>query len=139
MSDIDTLEQIATRDADLAKAANTTVELDPELSANVISGLTYAFEAVLFINGNATADFDCELIAPAGSTGGTFVNGTGAVTDIDTEINLTADGNDQILTLHGRFTAGDDGVAGIGWAQEVSNAGDTVVQAGSYFRLFNAT
>ncbi|WP_425244858.1 hypothetical protein [Streptomyces sp. NEAU-NA10] len=133
------------------RASTTTATADPELQAQVAANAEYGFAAYIRYSGDQTGDFKCAFTGPSGSSGSwgarTMSTGATLATDssdaIRTPIGATKSiGNisttaGQTINVQGRLiTSSTAGTFSFDWAQNVSNATATVVEADSYFILW---
>lgn len=132
--------KVAGRATDAAAiVANTTQTADPDLSVPVIAGTRIAFRAVLHVTSPAAADIDIGLVFPTGSTG-IFFNAAAPSVPIAQNADLTVatDGAREVIVLEGTLLIGDEsGDFGLSFAQTVSDAGSTIVHAGSHLVVTN--
>lgn len=129
--------------ADTSRNSTTTVTDDPDLLFAVAANEVWDFEAHLFvISADATPDFKFTCTGPSGSTvtyAGIRQDDSGNATSIaataggtTTLVNM---GSSQlnIITISGTCTNGaTPGNLSIQWAQNVSNATNTTLKAGSF-------
>lgn len=139
--------------ADLGRNNTTTLTADPDLSGiAVAAGCTYAVDATIFYSAHQDVDLKIQWSGPAGATlvwhgdclptGSTGTTGT-TIYDAQnigsTYVPGGPDtGNATIMTLRVTGTlvvAGTAGTFGLTWAQNVSNAVQTFLRAGSRLRL----
>lgn len=141
----------AIKTASTSRASTTTVTADPELQFTVVAGAEYVGEFYFRISGDAAADMDVQFTTPAGATGSWGSTGQLAgtsATDADTRTSIRralnaeiqqstpTTGTAQINEGHFRITmGGTGGTFSIDWAQTVSNATATVMEADSWVSL----
>jgi hypothetical protein len=140
----------ARKSVSTGRPSTTTVTADPELQVQVAANAEYSFSAYIRYSGDQTGDFKCQFTGPSGSTGswGARTMSTGATLATDASdairtpigatkaigcISTTAG---QTFNVQGRLiTSSTAGTFSFDWAQNVSNATATVVEADSYFIL----
>ncbi|MER6956003.1 hypothetical protein [Streptomyces sp. NPDC000618] len=133
-----------------SRASNTTVTADPDLQLQVAANAEYAFEFYLRISGDPAADMDIKVTVPSGATGSYGVTGrlAGASTadtdartstrisyGVETQFSTPSTAAAQVNHGAGRLITSSAGTFSIDWAQTVSNATGTVMEADSWISL----
>ena len=128
----------------LVKSVDETIDTDTTLSDDakllfpVAANENWQFEGVVWVTSGATPQFKFTFDGPAGSVG-MFEFALDEVFDTAQELG-TADnaGSGTRKSLSFRGSIANGGTAGnlaFQWAQNVSDAGNTTVEAGSYIRF----
>lgn len=140
---------IVVKSTDKTANANTTLSDDPQLSIAVLAATTYLFEALLIWSSGTTPDAKFGLTVPAGCTWqlapfGIPAAGTATAGSLETAI-FTASGiplggvaagtKTAALVTGVVFVAGTAGSVTVSWAQNSSNASNTVLYTGSWLQL----
>lgn len=113
------------------------------LSRPVLAGQAFSFTAKLLVTSPADADIDIGLSLPAGATvttSGRFFNHAAPSVPVahDAEMTVATDGSEELIVITGFIQVGDeDGDFALSFAQNASNAGDTIVQKGSVLEITN--
>ena len=117
------------------RTATTTLTADPDLTLTVLADSLYKVEGVLDITTPAAADMDILLAVPSGAVfSAVYSTPTGLVSWDGSEATLADP--DGALTFNGILSVSSTaGSATIQWAQTTSDAGDTVMESGSYMLL----
>lgn len=121
-------------DGVLHKDAELFVKLDP--SPDGVSSVVYGFLMVLGIQSPVAAGFKYTLEAP--NFGGQFIKGAlssetpAQYVSFDTVVVVVTNAISQTLVITGRIDSFDPDVFQLKWAQNVSDAGTTTRNQGSY-------
>ena len=131
-----------------ARASNTSITSDPQLTLPVAANADYKFEALILFNGAASAsDFQWRFTVPSGAVMNytcPHADATGTLVGISIVYNApsvltsqtTGTGNDRSATMTGMLTtAATAGNLVFQWAQNTSNGTATTVETGSYLYL----
>ena len=127
------------------RTATTTMATDSALTFATTSGDDIQFDGILYISTNSTANFklDLHMTGGAPTTISYSIHGvTGAGAPIDeigtaitTSFSSTqVGGTDQVLRIAGIIHAATTGTFQIRWAQNTSDASNTVVRRGSFLK-----
>lgn len=135
---------VAAKTADTTRSTTTTVTDDPHLKFRMEASTTYRIRGIIFFDTGATADFKFSLSGPASPTlvrimriqdaAGAAPTTVAVDTSYPANISLTGSGTDggfvefEALVQNGS-TAGN---FAFGWAQDTSDAANTIVRKGSY-------
>lgn len=141
----------AIKTASTSRASTTTISADPELQFTVEAGAEYVGEYYFRISGDPNAFMDAQWTTPAGATGswegtgrllGTATTDGGTRTSVrmalNAEIRLATVSTGSAQTVGGAFRitmGGTSGTVSIDWAQGVSNATATVMEADSWIKV----
>lgn len=139
----------AIKTASTSRASTTTVSADPELQFSVVAGAEYVFYGYIRYSGVDTSDIDVQFTAPTGATGSwsgnMLINGQidgGTHSGIRVAFNAErtwatpSTSAAQTCLIRGRLTMGGTaGTFSMDWAQNISGATATVVEADSWIRL----
>lgn len=141
----------AIKTASTSRASTTAISADPELQFTVEAGAEYVGEFYFRISGVSTAFMDAQWTTPAGATGswestgrlaGTETSDAGVRTSVrmalNAEIRLATVSTTSAQTVGGTFRitmGGTGGTVSIDWAQGVSNATGTVMEADSWIKV----
>ncbi len=137
----------AEKAAGTTRAATTTLTADPDLQIHLDTNKTYWMELIAPFSSATAAGFKFSFFAPAGTvfTGyaETYISAVGLTLYTYSSANLLLTANismgstagsgiDDLVAVRGTLdTAGSAGNIGYQWAQNTSNAGNTIVRAGS--------
>lgn len=143
--------QTAIKTAATSRISTTVIVADPELQFAVEAGAEYIGDFYFRISGAAAADMDLQFTTPAGASGswastgrlaGTAIADTDARTSvrnaINAEIQLSTPSTSTAQGVQGAYRITMGGTAGtfsIDWAQTVSTATNTVMEADSWITL----
>lgn len=140
----------ARKSASLSRASNTTVTADPDLQLQVAANAEYRIEFYLRISGDPAADMDIKFTVPSGASGSYTVTGRlagASVADsdartstriafgVETQFSTPSTASAQANHGAGRLTTTNAGTFSVDWAQTVSNATGTVMEADSWISL----
>ncbi|MFI1030724.1 hypothetical protein [Streptomyces sp. NPDC020951] len=140
----------ARKSVSTSRASNITVAADPELVLQVAANAEYALEFYFRISGDPAADMDIKLTVPSGATGSYTVTGrlAGASTadsdprtstriafGVETQFSTPSTAAAQSNHGAGRLITTNSGTFSIDWAQTVTNATATVMEADSWMKL----
>ena len=127
------------------RTATTTLADDAALTFAVVANGVYVFRAVVFFESPAAADFKCTTAGPASPTnvrimrqaiaeGATAMSNVGVSTAFGTVLSITGTGTSGgYVEFNGVLDNGANaGTVSFQWAQDTSNAGNTVVAKASY-------
>jgi len=122
---------------DQTKTADTTLADDDELVVALEANKMYGYFFVLFIISPAAADYKIRFDIPAGATsaftGLIRMDSVGEAIDAEASRAMLTSGINQSMGAAGRVVmAGTAGNLAMQWAQNSSNAGNTITQRGSY-------
>jgi hypothetical protein len=133
-----------------SRASNIVVAADPELVLTVAANAEYRIEFYLRISGDPAADMDIKVTVPSGATGSYTVTGRLAGTSVadsdartstriafgvETQFSTPSTAAAQANHGAGRLITTNGGTVSIDWAQTVSNATATVMEADSWISL----
>ncbi|MFF6829650.1 hypothetical protein [Streptomyces longwoodensis] len=133
------------------RASTTTAVPDPELVATVAANAQYGFQAFIRTSGDPSGDLKCTFTGPSGSSGSWGARtmdtaatvATGLSQAIRTPLGTTKSIGElsttapQIIQASGRLITGSTaGTFSFDWAQDVSFATATVIEADSWFTLW---
>ncbi|NCQ34268.1 hypothetical protein GW813_04140 [bacterium] len=133
-------QKLAGRATDAAAiTANTTLVADTALSVPVLAGTVVHFRAVIHATSPAIADVKVGLVAPEGSTCVWFLSSApSAPVAVDGTVSLLTDGAREVFEVTGVLTVGaESGDFGLSFAQLASDAGNTIIHAGSHVVAVN--
>lgn len=131
------------KSADETVNGSATLQNDDELLFAVGASETWQFEGVLFCTSGGTPNFKIAATGPSGSVGRLGVVVTsgawsveGDTEDLGTGISVTSPaGNPAVVHFYGAIANGANaGNLTIQWAQNTSDASNTIVHAGSYIK-----
>ena len=131
--------------ADTTRTATTTLSADPDLQFSMTASSKYWIRLAAFFDTTAAADFKWRHNGPASPTlirllrrwiipGGTAEAGIAIDTAFSAaDLAITSTGtNGGVVTLEGVVANGlNAGTFSFSWAQNTSDAGNTIVRAGS--------
>lgn len=128
--------------ADTSKT-NNSMAADPHLKHTGLVAGTYWFQCILRVDAIDTAGFKWLL---NGTNGASITSGdcwvTGLTAMAATNITVTTGNGSSgsfnqyaLLTIQGEFTTTGTGDVGLEWAQNATNANDTVVKQNSSFMV----
>lgn len=138
-------ELTTTKTADQTVTNSTTLVEDIALRAWVRANADMVFTITLAYTGPPESDLKLQVQGPTGSTivvgpsNGIKIDASGSIVATTSvaggvDIVVGSDTSVRTITLVGGITNGStDGVVGVWWAQNTSNAGDTVIKAYSSF------
>lgn len=135
---------VAYKPANEVVNGSTTLQDDDDLFWPVAANARYSLRLILYMNSGATPDFKFAWSVPSGTTiiWSTIALSPTAVTNLTGPLNegTTAvyDGQGALRPIYidGLVRVGPtSGTLGIQWAQNSSNASDTIVAAGSFGTL----
>ncbi len=126
--------------ANETKTSDDTLANDTDIQFNAPANKTYSFILSVMFTTGATPDFQYAIAVP---TNGTAVGLTGNISgsagrvqlDINAAVALTAGAVSAQATQIGRITSGDGGTIALQWAQNTSDAADTILEAASFLML----
>jgi len=141
----------ARKSVSTSRASNITVTADPELQVQLAANAEYALVFYFRISGDPAADMDIKFTVPSGTTGSYTVTGRLAGTStadsdprtstriafgVETQFSTPSTAAAQANHGAGRLiTSSTAGTFSIDWAQTVSNATATVMEADSWMLL----
>jgi hypothetical protein len=139
----------AAKASSTSRASTSTVTADPELQVAVAANAQYTLDAYLRYTGGQTGDLKCRFTTPSGASGswGGRVMGTGATLSTDASDSIRVAFNadkaigcisttaGQVIVVRGRLITASSGTFSFDWAQNVSDATATVIEADSWFML----
>lgn len=153
MSALRSAEEVVLKTAAEALPSSTTMQNDNHLLASLAANALYKLTARLAVTGSASGDFKMAWTLPTGATAparfcrGPSVSTTGSTADSTlTRLSMLANGH-SVQVNYGVFntsdptfveeilyidTAATAGTAQLQWAQNVSSATATTVEAGSF-------
>lgn len=122
---------------------SSALQNDDQLFATVDANTRYFFTGRFVFTSNATPDIKFGFTYPSGATASYTLFGTGAggtvlaaFNFVETNIAALEGGTAVAGTMLGSWTIGTTpGVIQLQWAQNVANATDTIVLAGSFIRF----
>lgn len=122
---------------------NNILQNDDQLFASVDANTRYFFTSRFVYTSNATADIKFGFTYPVGATASFTLFGTGAGGSVlagfnftETSIAALEGGTGVAGTMLGSWTIGSTpGTVQLVWAQNVTNASDTIVLPGSFIRF----
>lgn len=141
----------AAKAADTTRASTTTLTADPDLTLPVDANKSYRLECMIIANSNATANFKLNFTRPSGMNAfgtalGQGLGGFGSGIPYDAQSGLDITSN--IPTFAGNaitdfavqisaviVSSSTAGSLTLQWAQNTSNAGNTIVRQGSWMLL----
>ena len=132
-----------TKLADETKNSDDVLGIDTELQITLSIGTYYAVQTI-FVNSGATPDFAYTMRPQTGTMTGTYSTGTlgGTAPSSTAAINsgtaITTNGTIQVIKTVARIVVTVAGIFGLAWAQTTSDAGDTIVLAGSNLKIYRA-
>ncbi|OQR64785.1 hypothetical protein B6E66_07445 [Streptomyces maremycinicus] len=133
-----------------SRASNIVVAADPELVLTVAANAEYRIEFYFRISGDPAADMDIKFTVPSGATGSYTVTGRLAGTStadsdartstriafgVETQFSTPSTAAAQANHGAGRLITTTGGTFSIDWAQTVSNATASVMEADSWISL----
>ena len=133
-----------------SRPSTTTVTADPELVLQVAANAEYTIHGYLRISGDPAADMDIKVTVPSGATGSYTVTGrlagasaldsdtrtsTRIAFGVETQFSTPSTSAAQANHVVGRLTTTNAGTFSIDWAQTVSNATGSVMEADSWISL----
>ena len=131
----------AVKPSDTTRNSTTVLAADPHLSITYGLNRTYAVTVRLVVNSGATPDFKFDFSAAAGVTMSDYTYQAcvpptgieyGTLALISTVGAMNCDGSNRPLTITGTLvTGGTPGAFTLRWAQNTSDAGNTILRAGS--------
>jgi len=133
--------------SDTTRSSTTTFADDPDLTVPVAANINYYVDAMLLYDTAATPLIKFQLTVPSGATRywvfnglATSVTATGdGVVRLSDKVNALGTAGAGSITgapLRGTVLNGSTaGFATLQWAQNVSNAANTILKAGSWLRL----
>lgn len=140
----------AAKASSTSRASTTTISADPDLQLPVEANAQYLLEGYWRFSGAAAAGIDIQITVPTGTTGSYSDSGRLAAAQVDsgtrtstrltfgveTTFSTPSTSAAQVLIPSGRVIVGSTaGTLSIDWAQNVSNATATVMEADSWIRL----
>lgn len=121
--------------ADESRSQTTAAAADGTLSLVVQQPGKYALEAVLIHSAGAGA-FKFRLPTPAGGSLAYTVDDDKALRDGATnDVDADTSGSDRVTRISGTVDIVSSAGVSLSWAQNVSNAADTIVKTGSFLKL----
>lgn len=134
---------IARKTADETVNNSSAFQNDDVLLASVVANAVYLARLHIMYNSGTTPDFKYQFTVPAGTTlpAWSFIGTTGAAVSFNAASSggvsgLGGTGADQPVDSWGVIiTSGTAGTVQVQWAQDVANASNTIVRAGSYLEL----
>ncbi|NUK07457.1 hypothetical protein HRW18_05395 [Streptomyces lunaelactis] len=135
------------------RASTTTLTADPELVLPLEASAQYIIDGhIIYGAASATPGLQCSIVGPAGSSGVWSANApaVSAVPDpalmrwrsfgLSSSTGFGSNGsNNAGMRIHANITTTTAGNLSFNWAQSVSNATATEVQAGAWIRAFRAS
>lgn len=141
--------RFAIKPADTTRASTATLTADPDLTLTVDANKSYWMDCLILYNSNVTANFKMNFTRPAtmnffGSSLGQGLSSFGAgpydaqsgldVTSL--VLNLAGSAIDMVARVQGVIVNGATaGSITLQWAQNTSNASNTIVRQGSHMFL----
>jgi hypothetical protein len=134
---------VVVKSADETRNSDITQTPDSEIKFNARANKTYFVQLYLATNSHVTADFDYAFTVPSGTA--ELINSTWDANtnqtfeDWTAEQFLTGAGVDVAVIIYGRMNIGaTGGEVNLTWAQNVSNAGNTSVLAGTTIIVYES-
>lgn len=135
-------DDITVKSADESVVSSTALQNDNELFFPIIANLPYYFELFLLITGTGTADLKMDFLQSAGSLNRRWLQhiGLGPTTatiqagqqaDLSTVVVFAETSEFTVNRIIGFAQGTADATLNLRWAQNVSDAGATIVKAGS--------
>ncbi len=134
---IATVFAVVVKKSDESINTTTTIQPDNDLTVPLVISRVYSVLFHILINSGATPDFKYDISVP---TGATVIRNTAIMTptvpvstvDAETDMNVTTDGTNQVLSIWCRVIMGTTpGNIKFRWTQQTSDAGATKVLKGS--------
>lgn len=136
---------LVNKGGDTTRTANTTITADPDLTFALAANTTYQFKATIFFTTTATGDFKFRHTGPASPTlvrikRSNIVGGATAYASIAVDsafsaadVALAGTGTEGWIEMEGVIVNGTNaGSFTFAWAQNTSDAGNTIVRRGSF-------
>lgn len=138
----------ARKTADETINSSATLQNDDALSLSMVANAVYEFRLRATVNSGTTPDIKVGFTYPTGTTltydifegetpsGAASAVITGPYTEATASIAFSTTGSDQPCHVAGLISvASTAGTFQVQWAQNTSDAGSTIVRAGSYLSL----
>jgi hypothetical protein len=133
--------------ADESRNTTTTLANDSELTLAVAASTTYLWEACIFFDSNATADYKGQWSVPASASGrfqctGYALGGAFGMFDNATIGTVQANEGPVAGVVRPHFMTGSLTISTTAgnfrwqWAQNTSNGTATITKAGSYMKMW---
>lgn len=128
---------VAVKSADETIVSDSTVTPDADLVLSLQANKQYLLIVSIFLDSVAAADFKHSLTLPSGATGVRVnepLNATAptATIDVTTDSAILTDATEETFFYYAKIIMGSTaGDISFDWAQNTSNAGDTVLKKGS--------
>ncbi len=135
-----------TKTANETITADTTLSNDSELKFNIGANESWTYRYVMQINSPTPADMKFAIAAPVGATcqaTATSYKNNNSISQLGCGVSsglMSTSATDEMIEVTGSVQNGANaGTITVQWAQNTSNAGNTIVYKGSFVNAFKET